>query len=223
MKSIGSAALAQIDEQKPSGLFRSLEDFCTRVKLTPTGVENLIMVGAFDGFGTPRRDLLWQYSELREKSEGELPIVYPQEDIKFPDLTDWESTTLDYEIQGLTTGPHLTTHFREEWEALGVLPSRDLPDTPDGSHVIVAGLVITRQAPSTAKGHVFISLEDEFGTVNCILRPHVFERYKPVATRSSILLLEGRLVHDSGVINILVDHIRSGDDRTVEIRSHDFH
>ena len=104
-----------------------------------------------------------------------------------------------------------------------MLTSRDLPDTLDGSQVKVAGLVITRQAPSTAKGHVFISLEDEYGTVNCILRPHVFERYKPVATRSSILVLEGRLVQDSGVINILVDHVQSGDDHTVEIRSHDFH
>ncbi|MCH7610969.1 MAG: error-prone DNA polymerase [Chloroflexi bacterium] len=222
VKGIGTAARERIDKDRPRGRYRSLDDFCARVKLTPTGMENLIMVGAFDRFDIPRRDLLWQYSELREKAEGELPMSYPEEDIKFPDLTDWENTSLDYEIQGLTSGPHLTTHFRKEWDALGVLTSRDLPDTPDGSRVKVAGLVITRQAPSTAKGHVFISLEDEYGTVNCILRPHVFERFKPVATRSSILVLEGRLVQDSGVINILVDHVQSGDDRTVEIRSHDF-
>ncbi|MFV1859895.1 MAG: DNA polymerase III subunit alpha [Anaerolineales bacterium] len=223
VKSIGSAGLERLDEDKVNGPYRSLEEFSSRVKLTPAGVENLIMVGAFDRFGIPRRDLLWQYSERRENSKGELPMGYPEEAIKFPDLTDWENTYLDYEIQGLTTGPHLTTHFREEWDALGVLPSRDLPHTPDGSRVIVAGLVITRQAPSTAKGHVFISLEDEYGTVNAILRPHIFERYKPVATRSSILVLEGRLVHDSGVINILVDRVQSGDDRPVEVRSHDFH
>jgi DNA polymerase III alpha subunit len=116
----------------------------------------------------------------------------------------------------------LTTHFREEWDALDVLSSRDLPETPDGKRVKVAGLVITRQAPGTAKGHVFISLEDEYGTVNCILRPHVFQRYKPVATRSSVLVLEGQLVHDSGVINILVDRVQSGFNSPVEVRSHDF-
>jgi error-prone DNA polymerase len=222
VKGIGSAALERIAEDKAKGPYRSLEDFHSRVELTPTGMENLIMVGAFDTLGVPRRDLLWKFGELREKEDGELPIAYPEESIKFKDLTEWETTNLDYEIQGLTTGPHLTSHFREEWDALGVLTSRDLPETPDGKHVKVAGLVITRQAPGTAKGHVFISLEDEYGTVNCILRPHVFQRYKPVATRSSVLVLEGRLVHDSGVINILVDRVQSGFDSPVEVRSHDF-
>ncbi len=84
-------------------------------------------------------------------------------------------------------------------------------------------MVITRQAPWTAKGHVFISLEDEYGTVNTILRPHVFARFKRVATQSSILVLEGRLVHNSGVINVLVERVLSGADRAVETRSHDFH
>ncbi len=223
VKAIGSAGRERIDEDQANGPYQSLEDFNTRVKLKPAGVENLIMVGAFDSFGVPRRELLWRFSEGREKSDGELPIAYPEEIIKFRGLTEWDATTLDYEIQGLTTGPHLTTHFREQWDMLGVLSSRDLPNTADGTRVKVAGLVITRQAPSTAKGHVFISLEDEYGTVNAILRPHVFQRYKPVATRSSILLLEGRLVHDSGVINILVDDVQSADDRSVEIRSHDFH
>ncbi|GMR11557.1 MAG: error-prone DNA polymerase [Anaerolineae bacterium] len=222
VRAIGSAGLARLDEDKVNGAYRSLEEFSSRVDLTPAGVENLIMVGAFDCFGIPRRDLLWQFSERREKSEGELPIGYPEEVIKFPDLTDWENTYLDYVIQGLTTGPHLTTHFREEWDALGVLSSRDLPDTPDGSRVMVAGLVITRQAPSTAKGHVFISLEDEYGTVNAILRPHVFKRFKPAATRSSILVLEGSLVHDSGVINVLVESIATGIEDVVEALSHDF-
>ena len=223
VKGLGSAALELIEEDKANGPYDSLEEFCSRVRLTPAGVENLIMVGAFDSFGIPRRDLLWKYSETRERSDGELPINYPTEHTKFRDLTDWETTTLDYEIQGLTTGPHLTTHFREEWDALGILSSRDLPDTPDGSQVIVAGLVITRQAPSTAKGHVFISLEDEYGTVNTILRPHVFERYKRVATQSSILVLEGKLVHDSGVINLLVERVQAGIENAAEALSHDFH
>jgi error-prone DNA polymerase len=223
VKGIGSASLEQIAEEKHNGPYISVEDFISRVNLTPSGVENLIMVGAFDALGVPRRDLLWKYRELREKQAGELPISYPEENIKFKSLTEWETTTLDYEIQGLTTGAHLTSHFREEWDKLGVLTSRELPQTPDGSQVRVAGLVITRQAPSTAKGHVFISLEDEYGTINCILRPHVFQRYKPVATRSSVLVLEGRLVHDSGVINILVNRVQSGFDSPVEVRSHDFH
>ena len=222
VKGLGSAALDQIDRDSTNGPYQSLYEFAQRVELAPAGLENLIMVGAFDKFGTPRRELLWEYRELREKSDNELPIQYPEEDIKFPDLTTWENTRLDYEIQGFTTGPHITNHFRSEWLDMGVTASKDLPYTADQARVKVAGLVITRQAPSTAKGHVFISLEDEYGTINCILRPHVFERYKPVAIRSSILVLEGRLVHDSGVINILVDCVHSGSDTPVGIRSHDF-
>ena len=223
VKGIGAAGLDRIEEEKVNGPYLSLEDFYSRANPTPTGMENLIMVGAFDTLGGQRRDLLWKFGELREKEEGELPIVYPEEDIKFRGLTEWETTNLDYEIQGLTTGSHLTSHFRKEWDSLGLLTSKDLPETSDGSQVKVAGLVITRQAPSTAKGHVFISLEDEYGTINCILRPHVFHQYKPVATRSSVLMLEGRLVHDSGVINILVNRVQSGFDSPVEVRSHDFH
>ncbi|MFQ5942334.1 MAG: DNA polymerase III subunit alpha [Anaerolineales bacterium] len=223
VKGIGSAVLDRIAEDKANGPYVSLEGFCSRIQMTPAGVENLIMIGAFDNLGVPRRDLLWKFGELREKEDDELPIVYPEEIIKFKGLTAWEKTTLDYEVQGLTTGPHLTTHFRDEWNEIGVLTSRDLPETPDGNRVKVAGLVITRQAPGTAKGHVFISLEDEYGTVNCILRPHIFQRYKPIAIRSSVLVLEGRLVHDSGVINILVDRVMPGQANPAEALSHDFH
>ncbi len=130
---------------------------------------------------------------------------------------------MDYEIQGLTTGPHITAQYREHWNRLGVLTSKELSDAQDGMEVRVAGLVITRQAPSTAKGHVFISLEDEYGTINCILRPDVFKRFKPVALRSSILVMDGQLVHDSGVINILVDHVHSDHGSPVDSISHDFH
>jgi error-prone DNA polymerase len=87
----------------------------------------------------------------------------------------------------------------------------------------VAGLVITRQAPSTAKGHVFITLEDEFGTVNTILRPNIFKRFKTIALRSSVLIMEGQVVHDNGAINILVEQIPFGSEQVGEELSHDFH
>ena len=93
---------------------------------------------------------------------------------------------------------------------------------PDGSRVKVAGLVITRQAPETAKGHVFITLEDEFGTVNTTLRPGVFLHHKPVATRSSLLILEGRVVHDGGAVNVLVERVRATGEAVGEPLSQDF-
>src|SRR4030067_1050036 len=204
------------------GPFQSLEDCCARVDLPREGLENLVMVGAFDGFGTPRRELLWRFREIQRQPEGGLALTYPEEQLRFPELTDWDRTAQDYQILGLTAGPHLTTHFREEWTAAGGAPSQDLRAQPDGMRVRVAGLVITRQAPETAKGHVFITLEDEFGTVNTILRPGVFLRYKPVATQSSLLILEGRVVHDGGAVNVLVETVRAGREEGSEALRHDF-
>jgi error-prone DNA polymerase len=223
VKELGPVALERIEAARSSGPFRSLEDFCERVELPREGVENLIMVGAFDGFGVPRRSLLWRSREMEREPEGGLRLSYSQEQLSFPELSAWDRTAQDYQILGLTTGPHLATHLREQWNALGVIPSREFRSQPDGKRVRVAGLVITRQAPQTAKGHVFITLEDEFGAVNTILRPGVFLRYKPVATRSAILLLEGRVVHDGGAVNLLVDKVRAAGEEVSEGLSHDFH
>jgi error-prone DNA polymerase len=117
----------------------------------------------------------------------------------------------------------LTTHLREDWDALGVVSSQDLAKQKDRSRIMVAGLVITRQAPSTAKEYVFITLEDEFGTVNTILRPNVFQRYNSIALRSSVILMEGQVVHDNGAINVLVERIPYGTEHAGEALSHDFH
>ncbi len=220
---LGSLALERIEAARKAGPFRSLEDFCARVEVNREGIENLIMVGAFEGFGVPRRELLWQFREIQAGLRGGLPLTYPNEQLRFPDLSDRDRTAQDYEILGLTAGPHLTSHFRQEWEALGVVPSQDLPKQRDGARVTVAGLVVTRQAPSTAKGHVFITLEDEYGTVNTILRPQIFQRYKSIALRSSVLLMQGRVTHDSGAVNLLVEHVPHGMSEVGEALSHDFH
>jgi error-prone DNA polymerase len=210
VKEIGPVALEQLEPERAKGPYHSLEDFLARIDLPREGIENLIMVGAF-------------LREYRSDPEGGLPLRYPDEQLSFPALSDWDVTSLDYEILGLTPGPHITTHFRQDWEALGVTASKDLSERPDNSRVTVAGLVITRQAPETAKGHVFISLEDEYGTINTILRPHVFAKHRAVAARSSILLMEGRVVHDGGAINVLIENVPYGTDKVRKSLSHDFH
>ncbi len=219
VKELGEAAWERLDEERERRPYRSLEEFCARTELPRAGVENLIMIGAFDSFGAPRRNILWQLAQIRGDN-----LPYPDDGVRFPELTPWERTALDYEIQGLTSGPHLTAHFRKEWSKMGVVASRDLVKVPDGERVKVAGLVITRQAPETAKGHVFITLEDESGTVNTILRPHVFKRYERQARGSSVLMIEGRAVQDGGAVNILVERISPGAAASLATpASHDFH
>jgi error-prone DNA polymerase len=120
-------------------------------------------------------------------------------------LTPWEKTGLDYVVLGLTTGPHITSYYRETWQKLGVVVSKDLDLVEDGQKVRVAGLVIVRQQPSTAKGHIFISLEDEFGHINVIVRPQVVKQYHKMLRREPFPIIEGRVVVDGRVRNVLAE------------------
>lgn len=223
VKELGSTSLERIEEARAAGEFMSLRDFNERVVLNRSVIENLIMIGAFDCFGAQRRSLLWQFREMSQEPAEGLPLTYSAAQPQFPELSAWDLTAHDYEIMGLSAGSHLTSHFREDWDALGVVSSQHLANQRDRSRVLVAGLVITRQAPSTAKGHVFITLEDEFGTVNTILRPNIFQQFKTIALRSSVLIIEGQVVHDGGAINVLVEKIPFGSDKVGEALSHDFH
>jgi len=205
---IGEMALKTLEREREKGLYSSLKEFCERTRLATPAIENLIMVGAFDSLGIPRRDLLWQLGEIK-KSQGSkqmaLSLTVPGEVVSFEDLIPWEKTGLDYIVLGLTTGPHITTYYRERWQGLRIVPSKDLDHLKDGQKVRVAGLVIVRQQPSTAKGHIFISLEDEFGYINVIVRPQVVKRYQKILRREPFPLIEGRVVVDGKVRNILAE------------------
>jgi len=205
---IGEAALKTLEREREKGPYLSLREFCERTRLATPAIENLIMVGAFDSLGIPRRDLLWQLGEIKKNQDSKqvaLSLTVPGEAVFFKDLTPWEKTGLDYTVLGLTTGPHITTYYRETWRELGVVASKDLDLLEDGKKVRVAGLVIVRQQPSTAKGHVFISLEDEFGHINVIVRPQVVKRYHKILRRELFPLIEGRVVVDGKVRNILAE------------------
>jgi len=205
---IGEAALKILEREREKGPYSSLREFCERTILATPAIEKLIMVGAFDSLGIPRRDLLWQLGEVKKSQDTKqmaLSLAVPGEAVSFKDLSPWEKTGLDYVVLGLTTGPHITTYYREIWQSLGVVASKDLDDLEDGQRVRVAGLVIVRQEPSTAKGHIFISLEDEFGHINVIVRPQVVKRYHKIVRREPFPIIEGRVVVDGRVRNVLAE------------------
>ena len=210
---IGEATLKTLEREREKGPYSSLREFCKRTRLATPAIENLIMVGAFDSLGIPRRDLLWQLGEIK-KSHGSkqmaLSLTVPGEAVSFKDLTPWEKTGLDYMVLGLTTGPHITTYYREMWQKLSVVASKDLDLFEDGQKVRVAGLVIVRQQPSTAKGHIFISLEDEFGYINVIVRPQVVKRFHKIVRREPFPLIEGRIIVDGKVKNVLAERFLNG-------------
>ncbi len=210
--------LAIVTERTTSGPYQSFDDFLHRLRGKPVGpraVRNLVMVGAFDPLGRPRRELLWGWQErwhghglrrgIDSQSELRLNAHAPQ----LPALDDFDTNQLEYRISDLSTGHHLIHFCRPKLNELGALPSHQIPHLNNGTKVRAAGLVITRQAPMTANKIRFFTLEDEFGHVNITIKPDVYDRYRNIANRKPILVIDGVMQRQDGVWSILATHIQS--------------
>jgi error-prone DNA polymerase len=138
-------------------------------------------------------------------------------------MTGEERLIADFRGTGLTVGLHPMGHHRAEMNKRGVRSARELLDLPNGMHVRIAGGVITRQRPGTAKGFVFISLEDETGISNAIVTPQLFERNHVVIVHQQFLLIEGQLQNQDGVIAVKAESIEPLHITRAETTSHNFH
>jgi len=224
---------AIVEERARNGSYRSFDTFLDRLRGRPIGpraVRNLVMVGAFDDLGEPRRNLLWGWQErwhgrgLRRGIESQHNLNLDAEAPKaIPDVDEFDANQLEYRISDLSTGHHLIHFCRERLDQLGALKSNALPKIPRGRQVRVAGLVITRQAPSTAKKIRFFTLEDEFGHVNVTIKPDVYDRYRRIANHQPILVIDGVMQRQDGVWSVLASHIEAleGIPRP-KTRSHDY-
>jgi len=134
-----------------------------------------------------------------------------------------ERLLADFRGTGLTIGPHPMRFYRAEMNALGVTPAGLLHRLPHGRHVRVAGGVIARQRPGTAKGFVFLSLEDETGICNIIISPDLFERQRVDIVTQQFLIIYGTLQTLDGVISIKAQRVRPLATIKAESHSHDFH
>jgi error-prone DNA polymerase len=137
-------------------------------------------------------------------------------------MDDGERLHADYAGMGLTIGPHPMALRRRQLALRGVLRSVDLPAAKDGRRVRVAGMVITRQRPGTAKGFVFLTLEDETGISNVIVRPDLFDRERTTVVRSPFLLVDGVLQHQDGVLSIKAERLQPIDGGA-SVEAHDFY
>jgi len=133
-----------------------------------------------------------------------------------------ERLQADYAGMGLTIGPHPMALRRDELALRGVLRASDLPRARDGRRVRVAGMVITRQRPGTAKGFVFLTLEDETGISNVIIRPDLFDRERLIVIRHPFLIVDGVLQHQDGVLSIRAERVE-GIQGDASIDAHDFY
>lgn len=134
-----------------------------------------------------------------------------------------ERLAADFRGTGLTVGRHPMARRREELTAHGVWRAIELKGLPDGRQVRVAGCVIVRQRPGTAKGFVFLSLEDETGIANAIITPQLFERDHVVVVNNQFLLIEGQLQNQEKVVSVKVQRVQPLSITRAETTSHDFH
>ncbi len=156
-------------------------------------------------------------------AHGSPLTAHEQDPCPLAPMNPLERLDADYRGSGMTTGPHPMHYLREPLHALGVLPAVQLADHPNGRWVRVAGAVITRQRPGTAKGFVFLTLEDETGVSNVVVTPDKFQDNRVLVTGEPFLLVEGVLQKQDGVIHVRARVIKPLKHVTLEMASHDFH
>lgn len=225
------SAEALVASRAQDGLFRSTEDLALRVpSLDRKELTLLARIGALnkvDGIAH-RRDALWQV-ERAGRMEGPLfkqRSEWLQDDSETRPLQQMnveERLVADYAGTGLTTDKHPMYRRRAELRRQGVRTAEELRHCRDGEFVRAAGCVIARQRPGTAKGFIFISMEDETGIANVIVTPDLYDQDRLVVVRSKFLAVEGVLQNQDGVIHIKAARLTALSDSALELRSHDFH
>jgi error-prone DNA polymerase len=209
VKGLSEATAREVEERRRDGEYRSLFDFLERTRLKREAIENLIACGAFDDFGLARRELLWQLgliyrSDGRNATERQLALAFPTEQdmVTLTPMTDWDRMAADYSILGLSPNHHPIAFLRAQLHE-GAVASRMLESLPDGTQVQVAGLVVCRQQPCTAKGFVFLVLEDEFGLVNVVVKPSIHERQRSLVRTEPFVIVRGELQRRDGTVNVI--------------------
>jgi error-prone DNA polymerase len=218
---------AIVESRTQYGLFRSAEDIARRVPLLQRKELTLLArVGAMNSLDgiDHRRDAVWQVEEA-VRPVGPLLKQHRGHQVSSPlkQMTTEERLSADYSGTGITVGHHPLYYRRQELQAMRVLSSSQLRNYKDGEYVRSAGCVIARQRPGTAKGFIFLSMEDETGIANVIITPDLYERERVVVSRSKFVLVEGALQNQDGVIHIKAKRIQPLAFSNLEVRSHDFH
>jgi len=212
-----------VAERERRGPFRSLVDFLRRTPaaLKRPAIENLVWVGGFEELGLTRRELLWQVGiwlgpdgdgertgGRDDHAQTELGLDDPYADRAFPDLDASDRMIAEYRMLRFSAEKHPLS-LLEDALPEGTVSSHRLPDLRQGSTVRVAGLVTTRQRPGTAKGYVFVLMEDEHGPVNVIVKPDVYARDRNAVRMEPFLTVRGRLQKDGATLNVIAERVEA--------------
>ncbi len=202
---------ALVAERERGGPYTGIADLATRSGAGRDGLERLAWAGALDGLPLGRREGYWQLgvAGAPRAAGGGRQLPLPLEPPPAPELEGldrWETTIENYRSTGMNLGEHPLALLREGLGE-GVVRSSELARVEDGSTVEVAGMVVARQRPETAKGITFMLLEDERGTINLIVPPRVYERCRSLVRAAPLLRARGRLERREGASNVIVSEL----------------
>jgi error-prone DNA polymerase len=238
VKGLREEAGREIVRQRETEAFRSVDDLKRRVPgLQKSELTALAEIGALNFVGSKsgfhRRDALWQIERVARRPGPLLEACEEEPEAAQNALNAGHSPLLqmtaedrlvaDFRNTGMTVGPHPLSYHRSQLKREGILSAADLHRLRDGMEVRVAGSVIARQRPGTAKGFVFLSLEDETGISNAIITPQIFQQHHVVIVNQQFLLIEGRLQNQDNVISVKAERIRPLFLTRAQTSSHDFH
>jgi error-prone DNA polymerase len=215
VRGLGEAQRQRLERAIAQGPFAGMLDFAQRTRLEREALENLAIAGAFSPWHASRREAMWALRGLDEReARGELGALMDVDEpaVGFKPLAQRRLAAFDLWSTGITPAGQVMEHFREMLAARRVVVAAQLPALAPNARCRVGGLVITRQRPGTAKGFVFLTLEDETGVVNVIVRPKVYDAFRRPIRTSSTLIVEGRLQKESGCIDVLAEKVWSFDD-----------
>ncbi len=201
---LGESAWETLAAVRENRMFRDLADFCRRTRLEQDVVRNLIRAGACDALGE-RRQLLWQLGDL-DLRFGAFDLVQEEAHVELPLLAPLEQTAWEYELMGAAPARQMMVHYRPQLRAAGVLSGWQVKQMPRGRRARSAGFVVVRQRPATAKGILFMSLEDESGLLDLVVKPPVYARLRDVLRGRPLLIVEGIVQRSGRAVSLLVQH-----------------
>jgi error-prone DNA polymerase len=206
--------MRRLVERRGQG-YDSARDLWLRSGLTPAALEKLADADAFRSLGLDRRQALWAVRGLdRVGDQDDLPLFAAsrpereaEPDAKLPPMPLGAHVVEDYRRLSLSLKAHPTSFMRARLSARGILRSDALPSVKSGERVTVAGLVLVRQRPGTAKGVIFMTLEDETGVANVIVWPKAFERLRAIVLGARFVAVTGKLQSEQGVVHVVADRM----------------
>ncbi len=206
VKGLGEAYRERLEVERANGPYRSLWEFWRRTRLPREPIERLIEVGAFAWTGLHERELLWQLGLFYEPIGDQLPLPlsFEADIVSPPEMTHEERVAADLEWSGIAIRGRMMDLVRPYLHE-GITSSRRLEQLESGTPVTVAGIVAVRQAPGTAKGFVFHTLEDDFGMINIITRPSLIPRYPYLIQFAPALIVHGRVEREQAAVNVIAE------------------